>query len=165
MSALEEARELLSEKTPLKTDCGRVCGGLCCRSMEGEETGMLLFPGEEAFYENMSGWRMVPAGQETLLICPGECDRKVRPLSCRIFPMIPVILEDGTVAVRTDERARTVCPLTKQGKQGMDPAFIRAVQQAGEKLALEIAQRAFLLKRAREQEELRALRKAFMDGR
>ena len=157
MSALEEARELLSEKTPLKTDCGRVCGGLCCRSMEGEETGMLLFPGEEAFYENMAGWRMVPAGQETLLICPGECDRKVRPLSCRIFPMIPVILEDGTVAVRTDERARTVCPLTKQGKQGMDPAFIRAVQQAGEKLCENDELRAALLREQQMIDETRHL--------
>ena len=79
--------------------------------------------------------------------------------------MIPVIREDGAVAVRTDERARTVCPLTKQGKQGMDPAFIQAVRQAGEKLASEPAQRDFLLKRAGEQEELRSLRKAFMDGR
>ena len=165
MSALEEARELLLEATPLRTDCGRVCGGRCCRSMEGEETGMLLFPGEDAFYENMAGWRMVPAGQEILLICPGDCDREARPLSCWIFPMMPVIREDGTVEVRTDERARTICPLTKQGKQGMNPAFIEAVRQAGKKLASEPAQRDFLLKRARELEELRSLRKAFMDGR
>ena len=67
MIALEEARGLLAEVTPLKTDCGRVCGGICCRSMEGEETGMLLFPGEEDFYEDLDGWRMLPAGRDLLL--------------------------------------------------------------------------------------------------
>ena len=52
--ALEKARELLENVTPLKTDCGKVCGGRCCRPLEAEETGMLLFPGEEDFYEEIS---------------------------------------------------------------------------------------------------------------
>ena len=46
--ALFAARKILEEVTPLKADCGRVCGAACCASLEGEETGMLLFPGEEA---------------------------------------------------------------------------------------------------------------------
>ena len=160
MSALEEARRLLSDITPLKTDCGRVCGGRCCRSLEGEETGMLLFPGEEDFYEDAEGWRILPAGRELLVICPGECDREARPLSCRIFPLMPLMGDAGGVTVRTDERARAVCPLAKQGKRGMDPAFVQAVLEAGELLMAEPAQRAFLQRRAEEQEELKALRKA-----
>lgn len=160
MSALEEARRLLSDITPLKTDCGRVCGGRCCRSLEGEETGMLLFPGEEDFYEDAEGWRILPAGRELLLICPGECDREARPLSCRIFPLMPLMGDAGGVTVRTDERARAVCPLAKTGKRGMDPAFVQAVLEAGELLMAEPAQRAFLQRRAEEQEELKALRKA-----
>jgi hypothetical protein len=47
---LKKARELLADVTPLKTDCGKVCGAKCCRSLEDEETGMLLFPGEEEAY-------------------------------------------------------------------------------------------------------------------
>lgn len=160
MSALEEARRLLSDITPLKTDCGRVCGGRCCRSLEGEETGMLLFPGEEDFYEDAEDWRILPAGRELLLICPGECDREARPLSCRIFPLLPLTGDAGGVTVRTDERARAVCPLAKTGKRGMDPAFVQAVLEAGELLMAEPAQRAFLQRRAEEQEELKALRKA-----
>ena len=35
------AREKLNHVTPLKRDCGRICGARCCRSCEGEETGML----------------------------------------------------------------------------------------------------------------------------
>ena len=121
---------------------------------------MLLFPEEEDYYEDLEGWRIVPAGREMLLICPGECERENRPLSCRIFPLMPRIRADGTVSVLTDERARAVCPLAKQGKRGMDPAFVQAVREAGEKLARDPAQRDFLERRAREQEELKALREA-----
>ena len=121
---------------------------------------MLLFPGEEDFYEDAEGWRILPAGRELLLICPGECDREARPLSCRIFPLMPLMGDAGGVTVRTDERARAVCPLAKTGKRGMDPAFVQAVLEAGELLMAEPAQRAFLQRRAEEQEELKALRKA-----
>ena len=53
---LQAAREKLKSVTPLKKDCGRVCGAACCRSPEGEETGMLLFPGEEELYAGKDGW-------------------------------------------------------------------------------------------------------------
>ena len=158
MESILKARELLAEVTPLKRDCGRICGARCCASLEGEETGMLLFPGEEDLYEAADGWRMVPAGREMLIICPGKCRREDRPLACRMFPLLPVPGEDG-IRVRTDERSRAVCPLARQGKRGMDPAFAGAVKQAGETLAADPAQKAFLLRLAEEQEELRTLRK------
>ena len=159
--AVEKAREILTSVTPLKSDCGRVCGKKCCRSLEGEETGMLLFPGEEDFYEDLDGWRMVPAGQEMLLICPGFCERHLRPLACRMFPLLPIPEEDG-IRVRTDERARAVCPLARQGKRGMDPAFTEAVRRAGELLAEEPAQRAFLDRLREEQQDLIRLRKELL---
>ena len=161
--ALDMARALLAEVTPLKTDCGRVCGARCCASLEGEETGMLLFPGEEDYYEDLEGWRIIPAGRELLLICRGTCDREDRPLACRMFPLLPVPREDG-VTVRTDERSRAVCPLARQGKQGMDPAFAEAVRRAGEILMTEEPQKAFLLRRAEEQAELKELRRKLMPG-
>lgn len=153
-----KARTLLVEVTPLKRDCGRICGARCCASLEGEETGMLLFPGEEDLYEDMEGWRIVPAGKELLLICPGECNRKDRPLACRMFPLLP-ITKDDDVDVRTDERSRAVCPLARQGRRGMDPAFVEAVREAGRCLIQEKRERDFLLRLAEEQEELRILRK------
>ena len=45
-AAVLTARALLSNLTPLKSDCGRLCGGACCQG--DDATGMLLFPGEEA---------------------------------------------------------------------------------------------------------------------
>lgn len=155
---LRWARERLENLTPLKSDCGRLCGARCCESLEGEETGMLLFPGEEDFYESMEGWRMVPAGKDLLLICPGDCGREERPLACRIFPLLPSLSADGRVILRTDERARGICPLARQGKRGMDPAFVEAVRTVGETLAGEPEQHAFLRRLTAEQEELRTLR-------
>ena len=154
---LKKARKLLSNLTPLKTDCGKVCGARCCRPLEGEETGMLLFPGEEEAYRGKPEWKLreTPAG--TLLVCPGHCAREERPLACRIFPLLPVI-RDGTVKVAADLRARAVCPLLRQGIRGMDPAFTEAVREAGKILAEDPEQREFLDMLTGEQDELKAFR-------
>ena len=158
MNAVEEARTLLQDLTPLRRDCGKLCGARCCRSLEGEETGMLLFPGEEDTYEDREGWRMIPAEEGLLLICPGNCERQERPLACRLFPLLPEIRE-GEIRVRTDERARAVCPLAKAGVRGLDPDFVQAVRDAGEILSNDPEQKAFLDRLAGEQEELRRLRR------
>ena len=160
MNVIKEARKQLAEITPLKSDCGRVCGARCCVSLEGEETGMLLFPGEEDYYEGKEGWIIIPAGRELLLICSGKCDRADRPLACRMFPLLPVPTEDG-IAVRTDERSRGICPLARQGKRGMDPAFTEAVLEAGKMLIRDPRQAAFLRRLKAEQEELKELRRKF----
>ena len=155
--ALKKARELLADVTPLKTDCGKVCGAKCCRSLEDEETGMLLFPGEEEAYLEKESWTVRETGAGLLAVCPGTCDRNERPLACRIFPLLPVI-RDGEVKVAADQRARAVCPLLKQGIRGMDPAFAEAVREAGKTLAADAAQRAFLGRMTEEQDELKSLR-------
>ena len=155
---LKKARELLADVTPLKTDCGKVCGAKCCRSLEEEETGMLLFPGEEELYRNREGWRILETAAGPLVVCPGTCDRAERPLSCRLFPLLPVIRGEGIRAV-TDARARAVCPLARQGLRAMDPAFAEAVREAGEALAADGRQRAFLERLTAEQDELKELRK------
>lgn len=156
--ALLKARELLAEKTPLKTDCGKTCGARCCRSLEGEETGMLLFPGEEEAYLGKPGWTVRKTAGGLLAVCPGRCKRAERPLACRIFPVLPVI-RDGAVKAAADQRAAAVCPLLKQGLKGMDPAFVDAVREAGKVLAAEPEQLAFLKMLTEGQDELKALRK------
>ena len=160
---LLRARALLEDLTPLKTDCGLLCKGLCCRPLEGEMTGMLLFPGEEAYYEGREGYRMTATEPGPLVICSGRCDRADRPLSCRLMPLMPLIREDG-IKVATDHRAKTVCPLARQGKDALDPDFVAAVRQVGRILAEADAQRAFLLKLTAQQDELKALRNHFRRG-
>ena len=156
---LFRASDKLKDLTPLKTDCGRVCGARCCRSMDGEETGMLLFPGEAERYAGKDGWTIRHTERGDLVICPGICRREERPLACRLFPLLPVIGKDGTVTVKTDQRARAVCPLIRHGREAMDPAFLSAVREAGEMLAGDETQAAFLRALAEEQEEIRQLRR------
>ena len=126
-------------------------------------TGMLLFPGEEKYYEGREGYRMTATDHGTLLICSGRCDRADRPLSCRLMPLIPLIREDG-VKVATDFRAKTVCPLAQQGKDALDPDFVSAVREVGRILAEDEDQRAFLVKLTKNQDELKALRNQFRRG-
>ena len=158
--ALRAARALLEDITPLKKDCGRVCGAACCASPEGEETGMLLFPGEEEAYAGKPGWRIRRTPLGPMVLCPGRCERAERPLSCRLFPLLPREKENGEIAAVTDLRAKAVCPLARQGKSALDPAFTEAVRKAGELLREDPGQAAFLRRLSGEQEELRRLRRA-----
>ena len=157
-AAVSAAREKLKQVTPLKRDCGRICGARCCRPLEGEETGMLLFPGEAEAYAGKAGFEVRKTARGDLLICSGTCDREDRPLSCRLFPLLPVIGDDGKVRAVTDLRAKAVCPLARQGKSAVDPDFAEAVREAGEILAAEDEQAVFLDMLEEEQSELKELR-------
>ena len=134
MEPLEQvikARKLLEALTPLRQDCGRYCGGACCQSDEDGQGGMLLFPGEEKLYEPLpKGFEIIPdrtvVPDGKLLICAGTCDRAARPLSCRLFPLLP-----SRKGPRMDRRAWAVCPLMDAGKKGLLPEFVQAVDQAG----------------------------------
>ena len=163
-TVLQAAREKLNSVTPLKRDCGRVCGAACCRPAGGEETGMLLFPGEEEAYSGRAGWTIRETAMGPMAICPGACDRNERPLACRLFPLLPLIRADGEVYAAVDRRAKAVCPLARQGRSAVDPAFAEAVREAGSLLAGDGEQAAFLKRLAEEQEELKRLRRALGGG-
>lgn len=160
---LHTARALFDELTPLAADCGRLCQGRCCQPLEGENTGMLLFPGEAAYYEDLPGYTVKAAPAGLLLTCSGACQRQDRPLSCRLFPLIPVLRPDG-VKVATDLRAKPVCPLARQGKSALLQEFVEAVRTCGMILAEDEQQRQFLLKLTAQQDDLRALRQQFGGG-
>lgn len=154
MNALEavlRARKLLENVTPLQRDCGRICGAACCAADEDGQGGMLLLPGEEALYRPLPDGFTLSRDDAvlpglTLLTCGGVCDRKLRPLSCRMFPLTPVIdWEDGAerLRVRVDPRSFAVCPLSPGGLRGMDPGFRRAVAECARVLCQCPEQRAY----------------------
>lgn len=132
LEAVIAARAILENITPLRQDCGRTCGGACCQSDEDGQGGMLLFPGEEQLYNplpegfSVSDDDFVIKGAK-LLTCEGSCDRSCRPLSCRLFPLLPT--EKGA---KMDRRAWAVCPLMEWGKAGLSRDFVDAVSKAGE---------------------------------
>ena len=134
LESVRAARALLCTLTPLKTDCGRLCQGACCRG--DEATGMLLFPGEAALYEGCDFAKVIPAefdlaGERAqLLVCDGHCERDNRPLACRLFPLYLRFLRSGKTKVKMDPRAAAVCPLTDYGVEALDSAFVEAARQA-----------------------------------
>jgi len=148
------ARELLRDVTPLKADCGRVCGAACCLpypSQGGEPSGMYLFPDEERLYGPDDAWaRVLPTDwaaadrNVSLLVCQGACPREKRPLACCLFPLC-ARRNGESFALRLDPRARPVCPLMPHGMAALDPAFRAATRDALHVLWACEEQRAFLL--------------------
>ncbi|MDD3334617.1 MAG: hypothetical protein PHI98_03765 [Eubacteriales bacterium] len=147
LKTLRNAYELIGELTPLKTNCGKLCGGACCQSDESGENGMLLFPYEEWFYRKpIDGFAFHLADDDSLykggkrLVCEGTCPRAYRPLACRLFPL-RIRLQSDPQGVHTevipeiDPRAWCCCPLPEQGGlRAMSGDFIEAVKQAGQQL-------------------------------
>ena len=133
----DELYRLLENVTPLKVDCGGLCQGACC---EGDgETGMYLFPGEEMMYDGTEDWLEIcdsdfffEGNPVKIAICDGTCDRKKRPLSCRIFPLF--IDEEGNLTY--DARGEWLCPLVTANIEfeQFDPRFIENVTKTFEKL-------------------------------
>ena len=130
--------KIMGDLTPLRADCGQLCGGACCKG--GEDTGMRLFPHEETVLSVKHG-----ENGGRLAVCSGSCDRTKRPLSCRIFPFFPTIDEKGHIFIEPDHRAARLCPLITHSEDIVfDPRFFRALKKAGKLLAKDAECRAFL---------------------
>jgi Fe-S-cluster containining protein len=165
MDALDKARELLVDVTPLKSDCGRSCGGACCQSDVTGENGMLLFPGEERYYEGCSWARIAKDRLGSRLVCQSKCPREARPLACRIFPLAILLAgqEDGGIKanITMDVRAWPVCPLMKFGRRGLDEVFVGSVEQAARMLMEDNQQRLFLQAVTEEIQAYKQLKQSF----
>ena len=142
-NVLERAYALLEDVTPRTTDCGAVCDGRCCRESADSE-GMLLFPGEESLLAD-ADFTIRPADGGLLLTCGGTCDRTKRPLACRMFPLFPVLTEEGRVKAVYDPRGFRMCPLVREcAHVPLNREFVRTVRRVGRVLMEDPACAAFL---------------------
>lgn len=133
MQILSRARALLNDVTPLRTDCGLLCGHACCLPDEDGQGGVYLLPGERNITGNWGDVvpaEMLPGVSAEMLVCNSMCDRDLRPLACRFFPLTPIKLKSGAWSVRMDRRAFALCPLCPHGTNGLDPDFVRAAKEA-----------------------------------
>lgn len=126
--------DILGDLTPLRADCGRLCGGACCKG--DESIGMHLFPFEQSTLQitenSENGVR--------LAVCSGNCERSQRPLSCRIFPFFPTVDDRGKVYVEADMRAHRLCPLVSHTDEvEFDKRFFKALKRVGKILAKDAA--------------------------
>ncbi len=140
----EKLFKILSNHTPLKADCGVLCGGACCKG--DNNTGMILFPFEDTELEV----KITDSG-ERLAVCDGSCDRTKRPLACRIFPFFPTVDENGKVYVELDYRAYRVCPMVSHADEILfDKKFLKAIYRVGKVLVKDETCKEFLQKSTEE---------------
>lgn len=125
---IKSAYDMLSDVTPLKSDCGNLCDAACCIS----DGYMLLFPGEKELLKKQDYTFGVTElegfGKADTALCKGTCNRDFRPLSCRIFPLIPKFADDE-ISLRLDPRGRSVCPLCNKSILSLDKEFLNAVKK------------------------------------
>lgn len=143
-NVIKSCYSVLRRTTPLDFDCGKICDGKCCKG--DEKTGMLLFPGEEKLIDSNINVIETESGDK-LAVCNGTCDRNRRPLSCRIYPLFPVVVnEEGRSVVKVCFDYRADCPLCMtDGDYKFNKDFIKAVRRVGKFLLLNEETKAFYL--------------------
>ncbi|MBR2875913.1 MAG: hypothetical protein IKC01_02130 [Clostridia bacterium] len=131
---------LLRRETPLSFDCGKICKSSCCNG--DSNTGMLLFPGEENLIDKEITIKETANGDK-IAVCSGTCDRNKRPLSCRIYPLFPLIIEEnGKESIKAVKDFRAVCPLVN-GEYEYNKSFLRKLKRVGKFLMLNEETKAF----------------------
>lgn len=129
-----EIYRITEKVTPLAIDCGGLCNGSCCKG--DEDAGMYLFPGEKVMYKTLPDWAKIRkcgfsfgSYQVDFISCTGSCDRSLRPLACRIFPLFPYIDLSGDLHIIMDPRGKSICPLVRANMMdSIDKRFLDMVR-------------------------------------
>ncbi|MGB9885667.1 MAG: hypothetical protein ACPLPT_03540 [Moorellales bacterium] len=142
----EQIYRLLDEVTPLAEDCGKLCGKLCCQP-DRPDTGIYLFPGEEAMFRKDETWLtwtsqqaeeydFPPSWRGTVYFvrCRGICPRHSRPLQCRFFPLTAHYLPDGHLAIIWETLSLPYCCPLLTGAYPLRQDFVLAVAEAWRRL-------------------------------
>lgn len=111
----------LDSVSPVDFDCGQLCGEVCCVYDEDEnnpeELAIYLLPGEELMYEDNDSFELYYIDAKEIkyphswkdkiylvkCINPPKCNRNIRPIQCRTFPLIPHISKNGKFHLILDE--------------------------------------------------------------
>ena len=112
-NSIEKIYRRLDKVSPVDFDCGKLCGEICCvfdsEEYPNEDLALFLMPGEELMYEGSDEFELyyIDAkeldfphswkGDVCLVKCinPPRCDRSIRPIQCRTFPLVPHISKNG----------------------------------------------------------------------
>ena len=161
LDLLARARELVADVTPLTGDCGLLCQKRCCTGEETQLLGMILFPGEKELMEGISGYTFSPTGwlfdgsPATLAQCTGPCDRRTRPLACRLFPLAFYLDEKKHLKLILEPLAKPVCPLCASGLSGLRSDFRHAAAACARLLVQDPVQKAFIEALSRQTDAVR----------
>ena len=167
---------MLDRVSPVPYDCGTLCGCACCVPQDNdkdatgsdEDLGIYLLPGEEKIftgeedwitwnYDNVDDYDFPDSwsGRIAFLSCntPPVCNRKMRPLQCRTYPVTPHLIslsdspdpnKEMLILILSDLEAPYMCPLikensnsnpqTKDKKYILDDRFLKATYTVWKRL-------------------------------
>ena len=142
----------LDEVSPVDFDCGTLCGEVCCvydaDESHAEELVLYLLPGEELMYENSDEFELYYMDSSEikyphswkdsiyLVKCknPPKCDRSIRPIQCRTFPLVPHISKNGEFHLVLDETEFPyICPIIRDHIK-LNEALINVTYEIWKKL-------------------------------
>ena len=147
---------MTNNASPLgKFNCGELCNSICCTVENGERNDVLeemvlyLLPGEEEMLENESDWFEMfyettdeieyPDswdGEVYYIKCtnPPHCNRRLRPIQCRSFPLSPHFDKDNNLQLIYDMDDMTYqCPIIVD-KMDLDEDFLKKIYKMWERL-------------------------------
>lgn len=131
--------QLLDTVSPVDYDCGELCESICCtcndEHTKNKDMVIYLLPGEEELFfdnnnKNNNNWFDISKentkyyeypkswnGDVFFIRCktPPTCNRKLRPIQCRTFPLTPFINEDNKLQMIYEiDNSIYICPLIKE---------------------------------------------------
>ncbi len=142
----EKVYEILDRFPLSKTDCGKLCGKICCCYIvpEEEEAGMELLPGEEEIFPLEADWlkpRFLSGamyeyppewGQHAgcfQIRCIKPCPRHERPVNCRLFPLKFFREKENYYLILAKDTESYNCPLLERPEL-INPEFIDSAKKA-----------------------------------
>ena len=143
----KEVYAILGSSTPVSYDCGDLCNSICCSNepFGNDDSYLYLFPGEAEYLRSIGcnfpvirqkreGHYLPKSWGEYIYIaqCPGKsrCDRKMRPIQCRTFPLQPYFSDSGNLEMALCYTyVPYTCPFI-EGTVSVSEDFIHAVYTA-----------------------------------
>jgi len=130
---IEKIYEILNRVSPVDYDCGKLCNQRCCtydgKDYSNDDLIIYLIPGEEKMFESSKSFEVKhfdikeinyphswKEGVYTVkCLNPPKCERQIRPIQCRTFPLIPHIDKSNHFYLIFDESEYPYeCPLIKE---------------------------------------------------
>lgn len=128
--SMKRIYQRLDEVSPVDFDCGTLCNEVCCvydeEDYSNDDLVLYLMPGEELMYEDSDSFELYqiksraanyPDSWEDKVfmvkcLTPPRCERNLRPIQCRTFPLIPHLTKEGDFHLVFDESEFPYeCPL------------------------------------------------------
>ena len=118
---IEKIHKVLNRVSPVDYDCGKLCGEICClyddEDYSNDDLLIYLLPGEELLYENSESFELKHFSIKEIdypyswkdgvytvkCLNPPNCQREIRPIQCRTFPLIPHLDKRGEFHLIFDE--------------------------------------------------------------